>query len=73
MLEKLREIRAFFRVLHGEYDKAFCQDDLIGVIKVSGELSAAYSILGNMPLANKWDEEHKSNLAKLNLERRSSN
>lgn len=73
MLEKLREIRAFFRILHGEYDNAFRQDDLIGIIKISGELSAAYSIVGNIHLSNKWNEEHKSNLSKLNLERRSSN
>lgn len=69
-MENLKEIRAFFRLLHDEYNTAFRQGDRLGIIKTSGELSAAYSMVGNALLAGKWAEEHRSNLRIFNMERK---
>ena len=62
ILSNLQEVKSFFSMLQREYGAALSQGDIMGRIEISGSLSAAYALIGNMVLARKWAEEVKAAL-----------
>ncbi|MDO9540858.1 MAG: hypothetical protein Q7J98_00865 [Kiritimatiellia bacterium] len=72
ILSNLQEIKSFFSILHEEYGEVLARGDIIGRIETSSNLSAAYALVGNAALAQKWAEEVKATLNKLYCERSNS-
>jgi hypothetical protein len=64
-LTNLEEIKTYFGFLHRQYSIALEGKDILGRIETSGNLAAAYRVVGNIVLSQKWSEEVKNSLLKL--------